>query len=750
MGGSKKQTVGYRYFAGMHMVMSHGPIDRLLRVKVDDRVLWEGNNTGGAITVNKRDMFGGESREGGISGTFDFMPGRSDQMPNSYLTSVLGPLVPAFRGVASVVLRQMYLSMNPYLKPWAFLVSRIHVQQDGSPQWQDALSQIDVTVYDEDGEETSAAMMNPAHIIRECLTNRLWGMGYPTSDIDNASFLAAAQTLFNEKMGMSLLWDTQKSIEDFVRIVLQHIDASLYVNRRTGLFTLKLVRGDYNADNLLVLDESNIDKIEDFKRPTFGELCTSITVNYWDYTKGETASVTVQDIALEQEQGEGGNNTTVTYEGFCDPATASKAAQRDLRTLSTPLIACTIYATKAARNLNIGDVFKLTWPDFQVSEVIMRVTGIAYGNGKTRRVRIQCAQDVFSYPEDAFISRPPSEWVSPVSPPGAARYQMAFELPYFELVREVGQATIDGQIATNPYIGYVAGAASPPLGSLAINGIVHTNAGAGYEEVATLEFCAGAELAEDISYLDTSFTIQNAVSAALFAANEWVQIGGELMGVVSLVGNVLTVKRGVLDTTPKEHSAGAVILAWDGLAGADPTEYVASDVVNVKITPANSTGVYPLSSAVALPVEVVGRAARPFPPGNVLFNGLYRPEIVSGVVSITWSERNRISQTGGELVGYFDGTLTPEVGTTYTIRVWFGEVLIDEITGITGTSYSLNVADYEIPFAEIEIYSVRDGLISMQTQRFAVEIPYTATDFLFEETGYVAPDGDDVNFVFGG
>lgn len=709
---------------------------------------------GGQLFINKTDLFGGESREGGISGRLDFMPGNGAQLPNDYLVSKLGALVPAFRGVASVVLRQMYLSMNPYLKTWAFRAQRIHLRDDGQPQWQDALAQIDVTVYDEDGNPVTVAAMNPAHIIRECLTNRLWGMGYSEGDIDDVSFLAAAQTFFDEKMGMCLLWDTQKSIEDFLKIVQQHIDAALYVDRRTGLFTIKPIRGDYDESGLLVLNPSNVDKIEDFKRPTFGELCTSVTVNYWGYLDNKTASITVQDIALEQEQGEGGNNTTVTYEGFCDPATASRAAQRDLRSLSTPLIACTIYATKVARNLRVGSVFKLTWPDYQIADVVMRVTGIAYGNGKTRRVQIKCAQDVFGYPDDAFIVSPPTGWVDPSGPPAPVVYQQAFEMPYFELVRESGQTTVDSQIATNPYIGYVGAAASQPPSVNVINANVWTDDGSGYEDVASLEFCAGAVLVDPISYTDDVLNLSGLQSATLISANEWVQVGTELMGVLSLVGNVLTVKRGVLDTTPQEHAAGSVVLAWDGLAAIDPTEYVASDIVNVKITPVNGSGVVPLGDAVAMPVNVVGRAARPFPPANVLIDGQYRPALALDLpFAVTWFGRNRIVQTGGSLIGYFDGAVTPEAGTTYNLRVYdASNVLIYSETS-TGAAITLTVAKIgSIAEAYIEIDSERDGLISMEVQRFYVTlksgIPGDELFFVMDDLS-APPAGNALNFEMG-
>ena len=62
--------------------------------------------------------------------------------------------------------------------------------------------------------------MNPAHILREVLTDPDWGMGYPEADVDNASFTAAADTLYSEGMGMSILWDKQQQLSDFLAIVL--------------------------------------------------------------------------------------------------------------------------------------------------------------------------------------------------------------------------------------------------------------------------------------------------------------------------------------------------------------------------------------------------------------------------------------------------------------------------------------------------------------------------------------------------
>jgi hypothetical protein len=135
------------------------------------------------------------------------------------------------------------------------------------------------------------ADMNPAHIIRECLTDTEWGMGYSEADIDDASFIAAADTLFDEQMGISILWQRENTIEAFVQDIIRHIDAALYVDRRTGKFVLKLIRDDYDPNALITLTPDNIERVENYKRPAFGDLVNSVTVIYDDCDDGRVLEV---------------------------------------------------------------------------------------------------------------------------------------------------------------------------------------------------------------------------------------------------------------------------------------------------------------------------------------------------------------------------------------------------------------------------------------------------------------------------
>ena len=567
-GGSKKQTVGFRYSLGLHLALCHGPVDAIREILVDRRTAWsvttgssseggdaaveprigmvagmaataaapgetsalisfpgtlagvrigqdyrlnlangtrqtvtlrgvtfnaasnvtawsvlpealsfpaqpveifEASSTasnagagGGRIRINKPNLFGGKKREGGIVGNIDVLMGGPGQGPNDYLAARTGGTVPAYRGICSLVLRQVYLGLNPYLKPWAIRVTRVLTSEAGAPQWYPAKAPIqpgiridgplalyiafdatgsmntgqrlanaksavrglldelqslteaerlldleivawgnltvlshftaramqgadfnaarayvqgitatggtsfaaavsrapgffagapfeagrllflisdgavgdtpdptptvppavatirsvpglDVYAFNIDRSDISLAVqidttpqdgvpvvsggdpeplrqamrgafgngpdMNPAHIIRECLTNRDWGLGYSAVEI-GASFTAAADTLFAEGFGLSLIWQQDSSIEEFIASVLDHIDATLFIDRRTGLWELKLIRADYVAANLPLFDESNVVDWGRLGRRAPSDLVNSVTVRF--------------------------------------------------------------------------------------------------------------------------------------------------------------------------------------------------------------------------------------------------------------------------------------------------------------------------------------------------------------------------------------------------------------------------------------------------------------------------------------
>lgn len=907
MGGSRKKvTVGYKYYLGIHMALP--VIERLLRIRVGGKEAWIGNREGGRITINQPGLFGGESREGGIAGALDFLIGRPNQQPNDYLRSQLQGPLPAFRGVSSIILRQMYVGMNPYLKTWEYRGQRIHETVGGEPQWYgdkaeivvdspfrtpqlfyfvldqsgsmgesvgDGLTRMDVMkqnmhkALDEidrlridsgvdvsigmaafsssststsrtnvnssdiaalkswvsglspgggtnfaagispavtwfnnrpltpdwrracffitDGEpnpQSSAAeavtiasdllnrssgqfndsdgtgvemygmnidlsetrwtkmldntprdgvpvisggdqnalwnaiyfatmgpssAMNPAHIIRECITDPDWGMGHPPADLDDASFRQCADTLHAENLGLSILWDRQQPIEDFVQLILNHIDGHTYIDPVTGLWTMRLVRDDYDAETLLALDPTNISRIDDATWPAFGERVNSVTVQYWDIHSGTDDSITVQDIALSQMQGTD-INTTLQYPGITTGELASRIAARDLRSLSSPLFSCTIYANRAAEGLRLGSVFRLSWPDYGVADMIMRVVEVAFGSAQNQGVRIKAVQDVFSMPAASFTAPAPIEWEAPNTTPEPVPAQVAIELPYYALVQTVGEQQANQALASNPELGLLGVAAAPPAG-LAINAQLYVDSGAGWEESGYLDFCPYARSTAQIDYLDSVIPITDGRHLSNIEPGAIAQINDELIVIDAVTATEFTVRRGILDTVPAKHPEGSTIIVWDTYLETDEVEYVLGDQVSARVLPSTSTGQLPLDAAQTSTVNMNQRALRPYPPGQVKINGEYFPESTGGNITLTWSHRNRLQQTTADLLDFLSDGVTPEPGTIYSIEVLGpDQSVLYTVTDIDDTEHTIPAEAISASFITLRIWPVRDGL----------------------------------------
>lgn len=902
MARRRRQTVGYRYFAGMHLVFCHGPIDRVNEYYIDEdrKTLASGASGNARITVNRPNLFGGENSQGGVRGTFDQLMGGPAQTQNSYLLAQLGALVPAFRGVVSAVLNQMYLGTSPYLKRIGINATRIHTTgRNGDLQWYDEKAAIFQRVFEgrrspitfgflavgegvllpstfpelnsaegganftqtlgvgafqyeefsssadfpvqsatisfdsswtlelrahnensdagigntysikiefldvsggvlfvvrssssvegqcrcfygpSESELTTAGFeagvfqytygeltftptsiiftkgvtspfagtldwsagfdvlacshirvtngpssfrfssqpagyesggwvkvlsrgtnpnaivydMNPAHIIRECLTNSDWGMGYAEADIDDDAFRYAADVLYDEGMGISLLWDTSQSIEDFVGLICKHIDASIFVDRAAGLFVLKLIRDDYDIDDLIELGVSNVLSVADFNKPAFGELVNSVTVTYWDGLVRGNATITVSDIALAAAQSAVVSGA-ISYPGFTLGSTATRVAQRDLIALSSPRVSCTVIANRIAKGLKPGDCFRLTWPDLEIDDLVMRVIGIAFGDGKSNQVRISCTEDVFATPNTAVIADPPEPFDPAVDSPEPATLRVVGEMPYWEAAQRYDQINVDDKLIANPDVGFVIAAAARPTTN-AINAGLWTNPGSGYVEATDpLDFCPYGFLNGDIDRMVDELPISGATEVTSEIIGTWLLCDDEIMQVVDWDEGylILTVRRGCLDTVPVTHDDGAVVLFVGAFSETDDLEYNSGESVAIKILPNTPTDSLELADAPEDIVMLAHRGIRPYPPADVRFNGDYWPvNVLAGDLELTWVERNRTTQTGATMVGWYDAAVASEPGVLYAVQV------LDELDQIIYESLEIVGSSHTVP-----------------------------------------------------
>lgn len=718
MSSSKSVVIGYRYYAGMHQVYSlsptSAPITAVKKIKVGDAETWSGNvTTNTQISINQPELFGGDKKEGGIVGLVDIEFGGLAQTVNSYLAAILtGFPLPAFRGLLGLVLRRPQLSaMNPYIKPWSIYASRIN---GGFYPAKAAI-----------GDN-----MNPAHIIYELLTQPEFSIQLAPSDIDVASFTAAADTLYAEGFGLSFFWEDERPTEEFIDYIRQHIDASLYPNPATGQLTLKLARDDFVLGSLPILDESIVLRVDRFSQPLPGELTSTVQVKFKDQTTGADGSVTEHDIAIMEMQGGASVPVVRDYQGIPDATQASKVALRELRQLATPLARGELLCNRDAWTMSIGMPFRFQYPKLGIEDMVMRVVDVDFGTLTDNKITLSVVQDVFRVADTVIGTPPASGWTSPVSAPAAAPVRLAMEAPYWVVAREV-LADQDVLLSgIDPASGLLLAAGSRPSGDSYDFRLYSRTGAAAYANRVGGAFMPTAVLAGTIGRTETALPISGGVDLDFVEADSWAHIDGELVKVVSVTSSMLTVKRGVLDTVPAPHTSGVAIHFAGDFNAIDPTEWSSGQTINAKLLTRTGLGTLLEAAAPVDSVVMAQRFIKPYAPGKVLVNAVSYPTSVSGDLTITWTHRDRTLQTA-YIVEQSEASIGPEVGTTYTIRIYnaqTGGSLIRTYSGLTGTSQAYTEAQAAIDNGSIkpanvriEIESVRDGYTSWQKHT----VPFT-------------------------
>jgi len=368
---------------------------------------------------------------------------------------------------------------------------------------------------------------------------------------------------------------------------------------------------------------------------------------------------------------------TVGYAGIVNPELAQRVAMRDLASRSTPLSKIRLTVNRAAWNLHAGDVFRLNWTKLGLVGVVYRIGSINGGSLTDGKITIEAVEDVFGLPDNTYIAQLPSGWMPPNSEPAPIAIRSVYEVPYWDIVREIGDIGAQELQASATF--YAATGVAPSSDSYNFN--MHENilsAGSnGYNYVATGYFASSCLTLADLPKAHSSvIAYSNDEMMSEVAVGDYGIINGELVGVtaVNTTNGTVTVNRGVLDTVPITHAAGSRIFFPNGVAAYDTTERYSGETVDVKMTTITGKGELPITSAPYDLLTLTGRQARPYPPGRVGIippNNvpMYYPTHFLGELKLSWAHRDRTQQTV-TLVSQNTANIGPEVNTTYTLRLY--------------------------------------------------------------------------------
>lgn len=548
--------------------------------------------------------------------------------------------------------------------------------------------------------------MNPAHIIRECLTDVVWGMGTPSSAVDDTAFTQAADTLFAEGFGLSMIWTRQASIQDFVQEVLDHIQGVLFVDPSTGLLTLKLIRGDYDAETLPVITPDNAD-LTSFSRKLWGDIVNEIVVTWTNPENEQEETITAQDLASISTQG-GIVSDSRNYYGVRNPVLAQNLAYRDLRSAGQPLATCEAEVDRTQWRLRPASVLKLTWPEYSVSELVMRVTSIDYGKPGDPTIKLSLMEDVYGLDVGSYDAPPTTEWVDPTSEPTPIETVEIFTLPLFFAADTTVAAFVDSPEYPEVLAGILATTDNTDTFEYELwDDVTLANGGASTEAIATNNIIGRGVLAADLD----AEALSAAVSFDSIVGQTFPTVGGfAIIGDEGEAGNEIVLIdtgdydliRGVLDTVPRAWPAGTPVWFVDGSTlFEDPLVRSAGETVDYKLLPRTSQGLLPYGTAPFESATLTERPWLPNRPANVQVNGVgwsSPSDVINAVgatVTVIWANRNRLMEDS-QVLSWTDSTMTPEAGQTTLIEVLDpDENLLTTHSGLTGTTFVVPGPDYD-------------------------------------------------------
>lgn len=652
--GSKrdKVTIGYKYFTGLQAVLAQ-TLDSVIAGRMGGKIFWEGSVTSNStISVNNPVLHGDEDREGGLVGSIDIEFGGASQPTNSYLASVQSGALSAYRHRVQCVWRQIYHG---------------NTSKPENMEWKG------VRTTPEDGFETGLAVIpdpsvtwaniNPVHVLRELeLRNYLEP---PSETIFGSTWSAAAQTIYDEGLGISFKVDLTTEKDAFRRKLQEIIDGVVFRDRATGLWEIALFRDDYTVADLDTWDESDT-RFEGIVTPNVKDAPNRLTIKYTSAEKdGRQASVTLWSTARALQVGRV-NPLEKTIKYITSRAAASTICQRELVRYSVGPTSGRAYRSGLPTDVKPGSVLILNAPRLGISNMIARVVEINEPGSDGEEIEVQWIEDIYGQGQVVTAGDTSDERVPETAQNASPLY--VEEMPYWGITVAINESYTADTARIQSLSGRATGSH--------INFDWYVDDGdAIYEKTATSDFMENAALVEAIDRMDTTVTLTG--GGALFSpsvgdlcvlldTSQTYPEGAEYVVVDAISGDVVTLGRGALDTVPQDFPSGAYLVHVSA-AEHDGQLYAATEDLNIKLRTRNFSEYIALNDATVTARTMSNRADRPYPVAALQMDGEYSSVgIVTGDVEMTWYERNRLTQTSAVPEDFFDATITPESGTTYT------------------------------------------------------------------------------------
>lgn len=407
---SENVTVGFSYRMRLAFTLCYGPNAEVLSLKSGDFLVKDSFNDGAGyaggttspavFTVNQPGLYSQD--KGGIIATFNFYGGSPDHTEDQIFKDRLISGAPSFRHVAYMVTDDAYWGNHGRIEPLRWEVRRLPDPLAHGTNHSIA-----------DGQGGFDA--NPAYVIYELLTNKLFGAAIPVALINVPSFETAAQTLFDEGFGISLQLDIKSPANNTIDEILKHIGALYETDQFTGKISLQLIRGDFDINTIPHFTDEHIINVNEYGQTSVDNLNSEFKVRYVDRHRGYTEQVSQAYNSAVVYALNRPNSVEVPYMMVHNQTLANKIAWRELRFLSFAPSSISLEMTRAAFDVKRGDVIRLSSTLDGFTDLVVRVKAVNYGDALATNITIEASEEVLALGDNPFIADETGEYV-PIDP----------------------------------------------------------------------------------------------------------------------------------------------------------------------------------------------------------------------------------------------------------------------------------------------------------------------------------------------
>lgn len=668
--------------------------------------------------INEPELFGGRENGGGWVGNVRYYPGNFTQGIDPDLESSVGAgLVPAYRGLAYIMMPNQFIGERPALSRMEFEMARYTDNLINGVNGQAFLDSLDA---------------DPAEVIYTMCIDGWAGLDIATSRFNLASFQAASATLISEQHGVSGVVSSSRQGKQVLREILAQIDGVLAENS-AGEVELRLIRDDYDVGTLPIYDEDDIIEISRYSQTAWSDVVTEVKVIYSvrDSDGDGKVAPAQNDATLDMINT---RRTTEVSFPFCyDANLANQLAARELSRLSIPLVKFTAIMNRSAYQLVVGDVIKVSFAEYGLSELVCRVQKVDTGELDNNKVTVELIQDIYAISTTTFAVPTDTGWVDNRPEPITIPTQEIVEMPHF-FSSQLETPIDDG------FVGVVPFAAKPQTASTGYTFNFDTVTGElGFFNPESIDYGFHGVLAADYALLAgfetgidaTGFTLtgvtggdDDIIPAAtdaeigagtagiMYANGEWMAYEG----VVDNTGGSFTltnIHRGILGTQPVAHTAGTnfwiltIEQVGDGSIGN-----ALAEAGTIYWTMLDETGGTRRSNTAETEANqaVTDLANRPLRPRNLQIEGSRATPVFDAGsdldFNISW---NTSSRTSGVIPDETDADETPDLAETYDVEVWIDNVDESLAYGATGVTspFAVDLTGSSGSAGEIRVYSRR-------------------------------------------